>query len=237
MPFKRGKTNYFQVLINFGAVIYNFQSFAVKGGALVDTQPLTIHIREYTAKGFAYHFFKRNTLNFCECLVAIAKNPINRLSFLVEYHLNVRERYRHCVKELIMLVISNILYQKQVFISRLFYKKATTILLTAPWRLVYFTCYSSLELFSVVWLCLPCPPKAQTLKWSAPQVAEYREILGLADDVRILSQTYTQSCMLDRNRYMVDNSSTLIHYLRSNRGGTSYTVSYAQKQNIQIIGI
>ena len=86
-------------------------------------------------------------------------------------------------------------------------------------------------------LALPCPPQAQTLKWSAPQVAEYREILDLADDVRILSQTYTQSCMLDRNRYMVDNSSTLIHYLRSNRGGTSYTVSYAQKQNIQIIGI
>ena len=86
-------------------------------------------------------------------------------------------------------------------------------------------------------LALPCPPQAQTLKWSAPQVAEYREILGLADDVRILSQTYTQSCMLDRNRYMVDNSSTLIHYLRSNRGGTSYTVSYAKKQNIQLIGI
>ena len=41
-------------------------------------------------------------------------------------------------------------------------------------------------------LALPCPPQAQTLKWSAAQVAEYREILGLADDVRILSQTYTQ---------------------------------------------
>ena len=27
-------------------------------------------------------------------------------------------------------------------------------------------------------LALPCPPQAQTLKWSAPQVAEYREILG-----------------------------------------------------------
>lgn len=86
-------------------------------------------------------------------------------------------------------------------------------------------------------LALPCPPQAQTLKWSAPQAAEYREILGLADDVRILSQTYTQSCMCDRNRYMVDNSSTLIHYLRSNRGGTSYTVNYAQKQNIELVGI
>ena len=29
MPFKRGKAYYFQALINFRAVIYNFQSFAV----------------------------------------------------------------------------------------------------------------------------------------------------------------------------------------------------------------
>lgn len=86
-------------------------------------------------------------------------------------------------------------------------------------------------------LALPCPPQAQTLKWSAAQVAEYQEIISLSDVVRVLSPEYTQSCMLDRNRYMVDNSSTLIHYLRSNRGGTSYTVSYAQRQNIQLIGI
>ena len=38
-------------------------------------------------------------------IIAIAENPIYCLSFLVEYHLNVRERYRHCVKALIMLVI------------------------------------------------------------------------------------------------------------------------------------
>lgn len=86
-------------------------------------------------------------------------------------------------------------------------------------------------------LALPCPPQAQTLKWSAAQVAEYQEIISLSDVVRVLSPEYTQSCMLDRNRYMVDNSSTLIHYLRSNRGGTKYTVNYARTQNIELIGI
>ena len=39
-------------------------------------------------------------------------------------------------------------------------------------------------------LALPCPPQAQTLKWSAPQVAEYREILGLADDVTRLAVSF-----------------------------------------------
>ena len=50
-------------------------------------------------------------------------------------------------------------------------------------------------------LALPCPPQAQTLKWSAAQVAEYQEIISLSDVVRVLSPEYTQSCMLDRNRY------------------------------------
>jgi len=86
-------------------------------------------------------------------------------------------------------------------------------------------------------LALPCPPKDQTLRWSAAQAAEYQEILGLADDVKVLSPKYTKSCMLDRNRYMVDNSSVLIYYLRSNRGGTRLTVNYALTQNIELVGI
>ena len=86
-------------------------------------------------------------------------------------------------------------------------------------------------------LALPCPPYEQTLKWTAIQAAEYMEILGQADEVRVLSSEYTQTCMLDRNRYMVDNSSILIHYLRSNRGGTKYTVNYASTQNVQLVGI
>lgn len=86
-------------------------------------------------------------------------------------------------------------------------------------------------------LALPCPPEDQTLKWSADQKAEYQSILGQANEVKILSDKYTDSCMLDRNRFMVDNSSKLIYYLRKDRSGTGYTVRYAKKQTIKLIAI
>lgn len=84
-------------------------------------------------------------------------------------------------------------------------------------------------------LVLPCPPEQQTLKWTQAQKREYQNILAQADEVKILSERYTKSCMFERNRYMVDNSSKLIHYLRTNRGGTKYTVNYAIKQGIEVI--
>lgn len=86
-------------------------------------------------------------------------------------------------------------------------------------------------------LALPCPPAEQTLKWTATQKDEYEKIRSLADEVTILSPKYTDKCMLDRNKNMVDQSYKLIHYLRTNRGGTKHTVGYAQKQGIELIGI
>lgn len=86
-------------------------------------------------------------------------------------------------------------------------------------------------------LALPCPAAEQTLKWSDSQREEYRNILDLADEVQVLSDKYNDKCMLDRNRFMVDNSGTLIYYLRTERGGTGYTVRYAKKQTIKLIAI
>lgn len=86
-------------------------------------------------------------------------------------------------------------------------------------------------------LALPCPVADQTLKWSNSQKEVYRNILDLADEVKVLSDKYTDKCMLDRNRFMVDNSGTLIYYLRTERGGTGYTVRYAKKQTIKLIAI
>lgn len=86
-------------------------------------------------------------------------------------------------------------------------------------------------------LALPCPPAAQTLKWTAEQKDEYEKIRKLADEENILAESYTRSCMLDRNKYMVDHSYRLIHYLRTNSGGTNHTVNYAKKQGIELVGI
>ena len=40
MPFKRGEAYYFEVLVDFGAVIYYLQSFIVKRSSFVAAQPL-----------------------------------------------------------------------------------------------------------------------------------------------------------------------------------------------------
>ena len=84
-------------------------------------------------------------------------------------------------------------------------------------------------------LVLPCPPDQQTLKWSVDQRQRYYEILERADKVRILSPQYTSDCMLARNRHLVDGSAYLVCYLRKRRGGTAYTVDYADRQGLQII--
>lgn len=86
-------------------------------------------------------------------------------------------------------------------------------------------------------LALPCPPEFQTLKWTACQKKEYGEILKQADEVRVLSEKYEDGCMLSRNRYMVDNSDTLIYYLRSDYGGTKHTVGYAKGKGIDMVAL
>lgn len=86
-------------------------------------------------------------------------------------------------------------------------------------------------------LVLPCPPEQQTLKWNAEQKRRYYDILAKADKVRVLSDRYTSSCMLDRNRHMVDSSGYLICYLRENKGGTDYTVRYAERVGIEVIRV
>lgn len=86
-------------------------------------------------------------------------------------------------------------------------------------------------------LVLPCPPEQQTLKWNAEQKRRYYDIMARADKVRVLSDRYTSSCMLDRNRHMVDCSGYMICYLRENKGGTAYTVRYAERVGVEIVRI
>lgn len=86
-------------------------------------------------------------------------------------------------------------------------------------------------------LVLPCPPEQQTLKWNSEQKQRYYDILEKADKVRVLSDRYTYTCMLDRNRHMVDCSGYLICYLRESKGGTYYTVNYAESVGIEVIKV
>ena len=81
--------------------------------------------------------------------------------------------------------------------------------------------------------CIPCANQTDT--FSSADRKRYENILTECDEVIILAPYYYNGCMFARNRYMIDNSDTLLCYLRSNRGGTYYTVRYAEKLGREII--
>ena len=84
-------------------------------------------------------------------------------------------------------------------------------------------------------LAIPCP--TQSDKWSFADRTLYNSILRSADDVVVVSKTYTTDCMFKRNRYMVDNSAYCICYVTQKSGGSYYTMSYAKKAGLGIINL
>ncbi len=94
------------------------------------------------------------------------------------------------------------------------------------------------EKFPGIRLTLALPCRDQTVKWDdLDALARYKRILGEADDVHYIRDFYTDGCMHERNRWMVDNSCVCIAYLTGGRGGTKYTVSYAKKQGLTLINL
>lgn len=83
--------------------------------------------------------------------------------------------------------------------------------------------------------CIPCPE--QPCKFSEEQKKQYSKMLEIADDKIIISEKYTSNCMKKRNKFMVDNCSVLVTYLKRDFGGTKFTVDYAEKKGIKIIYI
>lgn len=83
--------------------------------------------------------------------------------------------------------------------------------------------------------CVPCPE--QEKYFSEEDKESYFAVLSRCDEVRIISDKYFKGCMQMRDRYMVDNSSSLIAYCRKDKGGTAYTLQYAERRNKKIFRI
>lgn len=86
-------------------------------------------------------------------------------------------------------------------------------------------------------LCLPC--KNQSSGWTAEEKALYESIRERADSYAVLADHYYNGCMQARNRALVDKSSYCIAYLtsKSSKGGTVYTVNYANKKGVPVVNI
>ena len=58
------------------------------------------------------------------------------------------------------------------------------------------------------------------------------EIIELADEVNVISPSYTKFCFHKRNEYMVDKSDlVLVVWNEEEKGGTYYTYQYAVRKN------
>lgn len=90
--------------------------------------------------------------------------------------------------------------------------------------------YSAIKLIGTI----PC--RDQDCKWNEKDRKRYRKILKRLDGIRCIYEQYVGAeCMLERNRYMVKNSSLLIALYNGKVGGTRSTIEYAKKQGLEIV--
>lgn len=82
-------------------------------------------------------------------------------------------------------------------------------------------------------LVLPCRDQAKS--WPAEDVRIYEDIKAAADSCEYICDTYSQGCMFQRNRVLVDQCCLCVAYLNRSRGGTLYTVNYARKHGVPVL--
>ena len=75
--------------------------------------------------------------------------------------------------------------------------------------------------------CIPYGDQISSMKGYDRQLYEY--VLENCDDVRIISAEYYPGCLYARNRYMVDNADCVFGYYHGGKGGTRYTLDYAER--------
>ena len=81
---------------------------------------------------------------------------------------------------------------------------------------------------------LVLPYVGQEEQWSQRDASVYRAMLRQADQVVYIANRYTQGCMFQRNRYLVEHSAYCLCYQKQERGGTAYTVRYANSQGLAV---
>lgn len=85
-------------------------------------------------------------------------------------------------------------------------------------------------------LALPC--RNQTERWTRIEdLRLYKQIMGYAEKIDYITDFYNDTCMLERNRFMVDRSALCIAYCTKQKGGSAYTLNYAKKEGLGIINI
>lgn len=75
-------------------------------------------------------------------------------------------------------------------------------------------------------LILPCVN--QNERWSESATSAYEFVLSSADEVRYVSEEYTEGCMRERNQALADVCDMMIAYVGRTRSGGGQTVRMAE---------
>ena len=79
-------------------------------------------------------------------------------------------------------------------------------------------------------IAIPC--RTQDALWTKKAKERYQNLIDNANKLTIISHEYTNTCMQQRNDYMLRKSSIVVAgYIEGVSGGTSTTIKKAQKQN------
>lgn len=84
-------------------------------------------------------------------------------------------------------------------------------------------------------LILPC--RDQDATWSEEDRHVYRFVLAHADSVTYIRDRYSDGCMLERDRRLVQGSDVCIAFLTQSKGGTAYTVAQALKSGLEFVNL
>ncbi len=88
--------------------------------------------------------------------------------------------------------------------------------------------YKHIKIIAVI----PC--FNQPSKWNEKEQERYNNILKQCDNKYLLNATYTPTCMNDRNKVMVENSSFCIACYNGKAGGTRNTLIYAKQKGVKV---
>lgn len=82
---------------------------------------------------------------------------------------------------------------------------------------------------------LPCP--SQPDRWPEGDRARYEQLLLACDRVFMVEQSYSEGCMLRRNRVMIDRCHRLLTVWDGSRGGTAAAIRYARSTGKTVTGL
>lgn len=79
------------------------------------------------------------------------------------------------------------------------------------------------------------PYRGQEKSFSVEMKTLYQTLLPKCDRVTVFFERYTDGCYLVRNRYMVNEADCVFAYCTRQKGGTAYTLRYAESKKKRIV--